>query len=399
MKYLITIFQSTFVFLLCLFNFSLANDVIKLTSSNYKEVLNNHELVFMNFYADWCGFSRSLAPEFEQAATTVRNEFDAKKVVFAKIDCEQERDLASEFKISKYPTLKQVIDGKLFKNEYRGGRSAKALVAHIKNLLKDPVVHLASASDIESKVTVTKGAIIGYFGVEPNTTQEYQLFSKMAKILKNDCDFFWATGEASVTHQHQGMQNFLVYKDTKLKPSSNDLIYPGSLLNFNQLFDWVQSQCIPLVREITFDNAEQLTEDRIPFMILFYKPGDIESIKQYTEVIKSELRDETNAIHFLTANGKTFEHPLHHLSKSINDLPLIVIDSFRHMYTFPKFNDIHQPGRLKQFIRDLHSGKLHREYHFGPDPETREQPTSPPESSFAKLQPSSSRYSILKDEL
>ena len=52
---------------------------------------DNHELVFMNFYADWCGFSRSLAPEFESAATSIKNEFEPKRVVFAKIDCEQER--------------------------------------------------------------------------------------------------------------------------------------------------------------------------------------------------------------------------------------------------------------------------------------------------------------------
>ena len=52
---------------------------------------DNHELVFMNFYADWCGFSRSLAPEFESAATSIKNEFDPGRVVFAKIDCEQER--------------------------------------------------------------------------------------------------------------------------------------------------------------------------------------------------------------------------------------------------------------------------------------------------------------------
>lgn len=361
--------------------------------------------------------------QFEQAASTIRNEYDTKKVVFAKIDCVEERkllfvrspdicivklidnspslspaDLASEFGINKYPTLKQVIDGKVFKNEYRGGRSAKALIAHIKNLLKDPINHLTTANDIESKIEVNKGAIIGYFGVEPNTTPEYQIISKVAKIFKNDCDFFWATGQASITHQHQGMQNFLVYKDTKLKPSSNDLVFRGSLLNFNQLHGWVEGQCIPLVREITFDNAEQLTEDRKPFMILFYKPGDTESIRQYSQLIKRELNEEANAIHFLTANGKTFEHPLHHLRKSIDDLPLIVIDSFRHMYTFPKFTDIHMPGKLKRFISDLHSGKLHREYHFGPDPDA-DQPTSPPESTFAKLQPSSSRYSILKDEL
>ena len=40
-------------------------------------------------------------------------------------------------------------------------------------------------------------------------------------------------------------------------------------------------------------------------------------------------------INFLTADGVQFAHPLHHLGKSKNDLPLIAIDSFRHMYLFP----------------------------------------------------------------
>lgn len=40
-------------------------------------------------------------------------------------------------------------------------------------------------------------------------------------------------------------------------------------------------------------------------------------------------------INFLTADGIQFAHPLHHLGKSKKDLPLIAIDSFRHMYLFP----------------------------------------------------------------
>ena len=35
---------------------------------------------------------------------------------------------------------------------------------------------------------------------------------------------------------------------------------------------------------------------------------------------------------------------------------------------FDSFNRI--PDRLKKFVDDLHSGKLHREFHHGPDPET-----------------------------
>ena len=43
-------------------------------------------------------------------------------------------------------------------------------------------------------------------------------------------------------------------------------------------------------------------------------------------------------INFLTADGVTFAHPLQHLGKTKKDLPLIAIDSFRHMYLFPKFD-------------------------------------------------------------
>lgn len=77
------------------------------------------------------------------------------------------------------------------------------------------------------------------------------------------------------------------------------------------------------------------------------------------------------------------------------------------MYLFPKFEDMYTPGKLKQFVEDLHSGKLHREFHYGPD-RTEEissnnvasdRPTNPPESTFKKLAPSKNRYTLLRDEL
>ena len=40
------------------------------------------------------------------------------------------------------------------------------------------------------------------------------------------------------------------------------------------------------------------------------------------------------------ADGKKFAHPLHHLGKGERDLPLIAIDSFRHMYLYPEFGSI-----------------------------------------------------------
>jgi endoplasmic reticulum resident protein 44 len=38
------------------------------------------------------------------------------------------------------------------------------------------------------------------------------------------------------------------------------------------------------------------------------------------------------------------------------------------MYLYPDFNQISNGNNLNQFVQDLHSGKLHREFHNGPDP-------------------------------
>merc|ERR1711910_312252 len=132
---------------------------------------------------------------------------------------------------------------------------------------------------------------------------------------------------------------------------------------------WAVDKCSPLVREITFENAEELTEEGLPFLILFHAPDDNESIKEYTDLVQRELMEDKQNVNFLVADGIKFAHPLHHLGKNKEDLPLIAIDSFRHMYLFPKYEDMQIPGKLKQFLQDLYSGKLHREFHYGPDKE------------------------------
>lgn len=51
----------------------------------------DNELVFINFYAQWCRFSNLLAPIFDKAADKIRAEFpEPGRVVMAKVDCDQE---------------------------------------------------------------------------------------------------------------------------------------------------------------------------------------------------------------------------------------------------------------------------------------------------------------------
>ncbi|XP_061400209.1 endoplasmic reticulum resident protein 44-like [Musca vetustissima] len=392
---------------------------VSLTSENIDMTLASNELVFLNFYAEWCRFSNLLAPIFNEAADKVREAFpDPGKVVLGKVDCDKETAIASRFHITKYPTLKIVRNGQLSKREYRGQRSAEAFLEFVKKQLEDPIKEFHSLKDLET-LDSKKRIIIGYF--DRRDQPEYDTFRKVASNLKDECQFHVGFGEAAQAMHPPGGENkplgnailnitlghpIIVFRPDVALTHENDETYTGSLKNFDELKIWIQEKCVPLVREITFENAEELTEEGLPFLILFHHPDDTNSIKDYKAIIEQQLMDEKQNVNFLTADGKRFAHPLHHLGKSEEDLPIIAIDSFRHMYLFPNFKDMYQPGKLKQFLQDLYNGKLHREFHYGPDPVTNEiqadvnSNTSPPESTFKKLGPSKNRYTLLtKDEL
>lgn len=50
----------------------------------------------------------------------------------------------------------------------------------------------------------------------------------------------------------------------------------------------------------------------------------------------------------MLADGFKFAHPLKHLGKSKQDLPVLAIDSFQHMFLFENMKDLPIAGKLRQ---------------------------------------------------
>lgn len=79
--------------------------VLELTKENFKETIQNNELVVLDFWASWCGPCRRFAPVFE----SVSNKHPS--VVFAKIDTEAQSEIAASFEIMSIPTLAVIKEG------------------------------------------------------------------------------------------------------------------------------------------------------------------------------------------------------------------------------------------------------------------------------------------------
>nr|CAD2201297.1 unnamed protein product [Meloidogyne enterolobii] len=369
-------------------------DVLQMDSSNIEEALKQRELVLVNFYADWCRFSQQLKPTFLQASDRLK---DKPEVLFAAVDCDKEPSIAHKFNVNKYPTIKLFRHGDLIKKEYRSQRSAEAIEAFIRKQLESPVQLFNSEEELASRIESAKRNVIAYI-LDDQVQPLHSNYYKSASSLREDCGFWLGSGDWILQREEQMHRNATIYFREPNKAAEGNFEYTGPSDDYDYLKNWLTDKCVPLVREITFENAEELTEEGLPFLILFRQNDDIESEKLFNSIVTNELFDQKNSINFLVADGKRFAHPLQHLGKSEKDLPLIAIDSFRHMYLFSNFKQLGEQGKLRQFVLDLNSGKLHREFHQGPDT-TPESPsdgkiTQPPSSVFKQLKPAETRYSF-----
>jgi len=121
--------SSALVFL-TLVSAAFASNVVDLTVSNFDEIVSGDKNVFVEFFAPWCGHCKALAPEYEVVADSYTRD---PNVVIAKADCTVEKELASRFGVTGYPTLKFFKKGAAVAEPeaYSGGRTADDIVKYI----------------------------------------------------------------------------------------------------------------------------------------------------------------------------------------------------------------------------------------------------------------------------
>ena len=154
---------------------------VQLDTSNIDKVLEDYEFVFINFYADWCRFSNMLSPIWDEGAEKISSELAGQSVLVGKIDCDAQSSLGTRFHITKYPTIKYVVNGQLAKKEYRGQRSAQAFLDFVVEQTKNPVEEFDDLQ-VLNKLEEKAQYVIGYF--EKKESEEYSTYKKVATKLK-----------------------------------------------------------------------------------------------------------------------------------------------------------------------------------------------------------------------
>ena len=108
--------------------------VLTLTTPTFEQFIKTHRTVVVDFYTQWCGPCKMLAPIMEQLS----NEYAPKHVDFAKVDIDLNQPIAQALGIASIPTVVIYRHGKIH-SHLVGFRTKPDIKARIDEAIKQEI--------------------------------------------------------------------------------------------------------------------------------------------------------------------------------------------------------------------------------------------------------------------
>ncbi|KAG5850151.1 hypothetical protein ANANG_G00079170 [Anguilla anguilla] len=238
-----------------------------LTKDNFDDVVNNAEIILVEFYAPWCGHCKRLAPEYEKAAKVLS--MRSPPIPLAKVDATVENDIASRFEVSGYPTLKIFRKGKSF--EYNGPREKDGIIDYMGEQAGPPSKHVQNQKQIQGFIKDGDDiVIVGVFSSEQDTA--FQIYQETCNSLRDDYKFLHTFNSAVSKLLNVSPGQVVMIQpekfQSKYEPKSHLLTIHDST-TVSEVKDFFKSHTLPLVGHRKQSNdAKRYT--RRPLIVVYY---------------------------------------------------------------------------------------------------------------------------------
>jgi len=339
---------------------AVASDVHQLTKDTFASFVEENDLVLAEFFAPWCGHCKALAPEYETAATTLKE----KNIALAKIDCTEEAELCQSYGVEGYPTLK-VFRGPDNITPFTAQRKSDAIISYMtKQSL--PSVSVLDKDTIEGFKTSDKVVLVAYFAADDKTSNE--TFSKVANGLR-DSYLFGATNDAQLAEAAGVKQPGLVlYKDfDEGKDTFEEEFTEEKIKSFAKVAS------VPLVGEVGPETYGDYMAAGIPLAYIFAETA--EEREELAKELKPLATKHKGAINFATIDAKAFGQHAANLNLEVGKFPAFAIQKTDKNEKFP-YTGALTAAEITTFVDDFVAGKVDPSIKSEPIPEKQEGPVT-----------------------
>jgi len=337
------------------------SDVKQLTKDTFDAFVAEHPLLLAEFYAPWCGHCKALAPEYEDAATKLKE----KNIPLAKIDCTEEADLCQKFEVQGYPTVK-VFRGLENHKAYSGPRKSDAIVSYMTKQSLPAVSKLDVSSHADFK-KADKVVVIAYLDEDDKTSTD--VFNGVADTLRDDY-LFGVTTDATLA-KAEGVKTpaVVLYKSF----DEGKVVFDGKL-DAEEITKFTKTAATPLIGEVGPDTYQGYMSAGLPLAYLFFdSPESKETLSKQVRPLAEKFKGKIN---FATIDAVAFGAHAPNLNLEAKWPAFAIQETTKNSkYPFPQDKELTEEA-IAKFVEDYAEGKISPSIKSEPIPETQEGPVT-----------------------
>lgn len=339
----------------------LGTDVLELGGKDFAKSLSDYDLTLVEFFAPWCGHCKALAPEYEIAATELKD-YDGAKIALAKIDCTKEQDLCQDQKIQGYPTLK-MFKGDKFVGPYEGTRSADEIAKYMIRRSQPVIKTLTAAAELESLLKNPEEIVaVGLFSDKKSNAT----FVDVAEAFRDRLSFAQISDKDLATKYGVKEPAVVVLRDGGEAVATTSLEDPTELIKF------LNVESFPAFGEIGPNNYVAYTQSGIPLMFAFVE--DDEQRDQFKEWLTPLLEEMHSKVNFVFLNTRLFGSHADNLNIEKKFPALAVHDLVSNKkFAHGQEADLSKESVTK-WVKEYLTNKLDPKIKSEPIPETQDEP-------------------------
>ncbi|OBS64550.1 hypothetical protein A6R68_06901 [Neotoma lepida] len=331
---------------------------LSLTKDNFDDVVNNADIILVEFYAPWCGHCKKLAPEYEKAAKELSKR--SPPIPLAKVDATEQTDLAKRFDVSGYPTLKIFRKGRPF--DYNGPREKYGIVDYMIEQSGPPSKEILNLKQVQEFLKDGDDiVIIGVF--QGDSDPAYLQYQDAANNLREDYKFHHTFSTEIAKFLKVSMGKLVLMQpekfQSKYEPRSKVMDVQGTT-EVSAIKDYVVKHALPLVGHRKTSNDGKRYTKR-PLVVVYYSVDfsfDYRAATQFWRNKVLEVAKDFPEYTFAIADEEDYATEVKDLglSESGEDVNAAILDESGKKFAMePEEFD---SDTLREFVTAFKKGKL-----------------------------------------
>ncbi|XP_059489335.1 protein disulfide-isomerase TMX3 [Neocloeon triangulifer] len=292
----------------------------------------------VKFYAPWCAHCKRLEPIWNHVAQTLHNT----NIRVGKVDCTRFTAVATELKISGFPTIMFMKGEEVF--TFRGDRTKQDIVDFALRVSGPPVQRITRP---ESIANLRKAISLFFVYIGPYEGVLWETYASIAETFQPHGYFYGVAPETAREHiDFKKVPAVLVYKDTmhfyyEEPPSKGETEEERLQIVNASLHHWVNAERFHTFPKITRGNIHQTLASNKNLVLAVVEENKLEDVPahmiEFRDMIESVIRENKDRYHNHFQFGWTGSPDLaNSVAMTVLPLPsLIVINATTNHHHLP----------------------------------------------------------------